>query len=110
MVPATKRQDKRNISYEGCSETHLLSDRLLRRGNIGACVCVCVCVCVCCRGLKYISTLAFCRLHKHASSNKFLFLFSGVTEVLYEVFFGGGDGGRQRIQSRNAANVITSVV
>jgi hypothetical protein len=50
----------------------------------------CLCVCVCCGGLKYIRTLAFCRLHKRASSNKFLFLFSGVTEVLYEVWGGGG--------------------
>lgn len=56
---ATKREDKHDISYEQCSETHLLSDGLLGRGNADSCK----------GGVKYVSTLAFCRFHEHAISN-----------------------------------------
>jgi hypothetical protein len=45
-------------------------------------------------GLKYISTLAFCRLYEHDISNRFWFLLPAMTEVPYGVL-GKGAVGRQ---------------
>jgi hypothetical protein len=61
VCAATKREDKHDITYERCSQTRLLSDGLLGRGNADFCK----------GSVKYISTLAFCRFHEHAISNIF---------------------------------------
>ena len=61
MCAATKREDKHDISYERCPRTHLLSDGLLGGGNADSCK----------GGVKYSSTLGFCRFHEQAVSNVF---------------------------------------